>query len=129
MAEGFANHYSNERLSFVSAGTWPSRSVHPTAIQVMAERGVDISEYKVKNFTQVPKPIHCIVVLCGQGTEECPAVPGAETEVWDVDDPAHDGFELSAANELELFRRVRDEIDTKIQDFLPRRNGGAASAI
>ena len=129
MAEGFANHYSNERLSFVSAGTWPSREVHPVAIKVMAERGVDISEYAVKSFTQVPKPIHSIVVLCGQAAEECPTIPGLETENWDVADPAHEGTELSTEKELALFRRVRDEIDSKVQDLLRRHDGGSATIL
>ncbi len=123
MAEGFANNFSNGRLTFASAGTWPSRNVHPVAIQVMAERGIDISKSETKSFTQVPHPLQFIIVLCGQAAEECPSIPGVETENWDIDDPAHEGEELSASEEVLLFQRVRDEIETKVQEFLAQHEG------
>jgi arsenate reductase len=95
----------------------------------MAERGIDISEYKVKNFTQVPKPIHFIVVVCGQAAEECPTIPGAEFEYWDLEDPIHEGIELSDIDELALFRKVRDEIEANVRDFLVRHDGRATAGF
>lgn len=114
MAEALGNHLSNGRLVFCSAGTWPSRTVHPMAQEVMAEIGVDISGCVPKTFTSVPRPIHWIIAVCGQVEAECPQVPGARIERWEIDDPA----EADPGVALAEFRRVRDELEHRVRKLL-----------
>lgn len=121
MAEAWATQLGNGRYVFASAGTFPSTQVHPLAVKVMAEVGVYISRAKPKTFTQVPKPIHAIIAVCGQSAAECPTWPGLEVEVWDIDDPVK-----AAGNEEEqllVFRAARDQLKELVAGFLLRTEG------
>ena len=124
MAEAWARHLSNGRFVFPSAGTFPSREVHPLAVKVMAEVGIDISESLPKNFTEVPKPIHAIIAVCGQSEAECPTWPGLEVEAWDINDPAE-----AVGNEearLLVFRATRDRVRKLVEGYLVRHEGDKA---
>ena len=124
MAEAWAKHLSNGRFVFASAGTFPSREVHPLAVKVMAEVGIDISAATPKNFTAVPKPIHAIIAVCGQSEAECPTWPGLEVEAWDIDDPA----EAAGSEEAQLlvFRATRDRFKKRVEGYLARQEGDKA---
>jgi len=118
MAEGFIKSLGCAWQVF-SAGTKPTKAVHPLAIQVMAERGIDIS-------TQVPKMVDeftgtdfdYVITVCGAAKEACPVFTGR------VGRRLHIGFTDPAeatgveAETLALFRDVRDEIIEKFTDFL-----------
>ncbi len=121
IAEAWGKHLSNGRLIFASAGTFPSREVHPLAVQVMAEVGIDISGASPKNFTEVPKPIHSIIAVCGQSEDECPNWPGLAVETWAIDDPV----EVSGTEDARLtaFRVVRDQLRPLVEDYLVRNEG------
>ncbi len=121
MAEGLLCAYGGSRYQVFSAGTHP-RSVHPLAIQVMAELGIDISETAghkakgVEEFAQQP-PMDLVVTVCDEAAEECPFFPNARRqEHWGFPDPsAASGTE---AERLAVFRQVRDAIATRIKTFL-----------
>jgi len=118
MAEGFARIYL-PHLENWSAGTRPAEQVNPLAIQVMAEKGIDISAHYPKMVDDVPAPIDHVVTLCVEAAEECPAFPGARhTEHWGLPDPAR---ATGTPDEvLHVFRTVRDEIERRILDLRDR---------
>ena len=121
MAEGFLRARGGERYAVFSAGTHP-RSVHPFAIQVMGEIGIDISEaagHRAKSLDEFigQPPMDLIVTVCDQAAEECPFFPGARRqEHWSFSDPsAATGTETER---LAAFRSVRDRIATRIMAFI-----------
>jgi arsenate reductase (thioredoxin) len=121
MAEGLLRAYGGDRYAVFSAGTHP-RGVHPIAIQVMREIGIDISEaagYRAKSleaFLGQPA-MDRVVTVCDEAAEECPFFPGARRqEHWGFLDPsAATGDE---AERLAAFRSVRDGIAKRITSFV-----------
>uniref|UniRef100_A0A832MJQ2 Arsenate reductase ArsC n=1 Tax=Eiseniibacteriota bacterium TaxID=2212470 RepID=A0A832MJQ2_UNCEI len=116
MAEGFARAMAPRGVEVWSAGTSPTR-VHPAALQVMKEVGVDLSAHTSKRLEDIPwAEADTIVTLCGEAEEACPVVAGDVRRVhWPLPDP-------SAAPEeslLEAFREVRDEIRWRISSLWP----------
>jgi len=110
MAEGFLRSFDTE-LEVCSAGTRPASSVHPLAIQVMREAGIDISGHRPKSVDEfVDRPFDFVVTVCDGAKESCPVFTGKVGHRLHIgfDDPA----EASGNDEevLTVFRRVRDEI-------------------
>jgi len=112
MAEGWAKELKSESVEAYSAGTCP-HSVHPLAVRVMAEAGVDISGHTSKHVDSLKGvDLDVVVTVCGDAHERCPVFPG-RTRVLHVgfDDPPR--LAANAASEDEAlghYRRVRDEI-------------------
>ncbi len=109
MAEGWLRHFGGRRIEVASAGTEPG-GVHPLAIRVMAECGVDISAHHSTHLREVAhEPFDLAVTVCDRAKQTCPALPLARKVVHvpftDPDDPAVDEAQL-----LPLFRDVRDRI-------------------
>jgi arsenate reductase len=119
MAEGLLRARDGARFAVSSAGTHP-RSVHPLAIEVMREIGIDISEaagYHAKSLDEfVGQPFDLVVTVCDEAAEECPFFPGARRQAhWGFPDPsAATGTE---AERLAVFRTVRDAIAARIEAF------------
>jgi arsenate reductase len=115
MAEGILKSF-DPSLEVYSAGTKPALKVHPKAIQVMKEIGIDISTYKTKLVDRfLLESFDYVITVCSRAKETCPFFTGkVEHRLHiDFDDPAD-----SAGSEdemLAVFRRVRDEIK---KDFL-----------
>lgn len=117
MAEGFIKSFSEE-LNVYSAGTNPSGEVHPKAIQVMKEVGIDLSNGYPKNVdTFLDKSFDYVITVCDNAKETCPVFIG------DVKEQLHIGFEDPAdatgteEEILSVFRKVRDEIKKDFKDF------------
>lgn len=113
MAEGLVNHYLAGDYKARSAGTKPD-GVHPMAIKVMAEIGIDISSHRSKHLDEFKgQEFDYVVTLCSDAEEICPFFPGKEH--------SHQGFQDPAAakgdekERLEAFRHSRDEIRTWIE--------------
>ncbi|QDV19658.1 Arsenate-mycothiol transferase ArsC2 [Gimesia panareensis] len=101
-----------------SAGSKPSGYVHPLAIEAMRELEIDLSENTSKHLDQfTEQQFDLVVTVCDNAKESCPVFSGA-TQIlhWPFDDPA----DATGTDEekMKTFRRVRDEIKTKIQTFL-----------
>ncbi|PSP01937.1 MAG: arsenate reductase, glutathione/glutaredoxin type [Cyanobacteria bacterium QS_7_48_42] len=113
MAEGFARQLGEGKIDVdvTSAGLEASR-VHPTAIKVMSEIGIDISDQTSKPLSKFePKNYDAVISLCGCGVnlpEEW--VVREVFQDWQLDDP--DG------QSLETFRRVRDEIKERVEELV-----------
>lgn len=123
MAEGFLKSF-NVNLEVFSAGTNPSSQVHPKAIQVMKEIGIDISGGYPKNVDQfLDKAFDYVITVCDNAKETCPVFMGKVKETLHIgfDDPA----EASGTEEeiLSEFRRIRDEIRERFQQFYRERVG------
>ena len=117
MAEGLMNHLSHEEWKVQSAGIFPSY-VHPLAIRVMEEIGIDISQQTSKSMNQFLNEVFdYIITLCDEAAQSCPTFPGQGKRLhWSFQDPA---AAIGTIEErLAVFRRVRDEIKTKIEEFL-----------
>lgn len=112
MAEGLARARFGERRAVQSAGSAPS-AVHPHALAVMAELGIDISGQWSKHVETIdPATVETIVTLCAD--EVCPAVLADRATVlhWALPDPA--GSSGTDADQLARFRRTRDEIARRL---------------
>lgn len=118
MAEGFAKELGKGLIEACSAGLMPAGVVHPKAIAVMKEAGIDILSQKSKALDlNILVRIDIIVTLCGHAEASCPMTPPSINRLhWPINDPvAAIGTEEQIMNE---FRKARDEIKTKIEDFI-----------
>lgn len=118
MAEGFWNQIGQGRWQATSAGSQPAGYVHPLAIQVMQEAGIDLSQNESKSLAPLlEEEFDLVITVCDNAQVACPAFPGAaETLHWPFDDPAH--AQGTDAEKLAEFRRVRDEIRARIARYL-----------
>ena len=108
------------RFEAYSAGTQPAERVHPLAIEVMAEKDIDISGQRPKNVADYLGRllVRHLIVVCQGANESCPRIfPGMQNRMfWPFDDPA--AFEGPPAATLESFRTGRDQIETRIKQWL-----------
>jgi len=88
MAEGFAKKMLTKDLKIFSAGIEPKR-IHPIAVKVMQEVGIDISKQESKNISEIPlDKINIVITLCGDAAERCPIFPGKVERIhWEIEDP------------------------------------------
>lgn len=117
MAEGFARAYGGGRVQPSSAGMEPRR-LNPFAVEVMRERGIDISQHQAKAFSDdLARTMDYVVTVCGNAEERCPLLPpGVRRLHWPLPDPAQ---ARGTPEELrEIFRRSRDEIETLVRRLL-----------
>ena len=120
IAEGFLRQLAGDRFDVYSAGTEPKEEIHPLAVQVMAEVGIDISQQQPKGVREFlgRMPVRYLIIVCGGANESCPTVfPGMRERLyWPFDDPA--AFHGTPAETLVEFRRIRDEIKSRIIEWL-----------
>lgn len=114
MAEGWVNHLLGDRWEARSAGTRPASAVHPLAVRVMAEAGVDISHGVPEHVDRyLDQPWDLVVTVCDAAKESCPVFPRpVEQRHISFPDPA--GAEGSEEERLAVFRGVRDDIRTRL---------------
>ena len=117
MAEGLMKALGGQGWIVRSAGVLPS-FVHPLAVRVMMEIDIDISDQKSKSVDKfVNEAFDVIITLCDHAAASCPNFPGQAKRLhWPIEDPV--GAEGSTEERLVLFRKARDEIKKKIEDFL-----------
>lgn len=122
MAEGWVNRLLGKRWEAHSAGTAPAERVHPLAVRVMAEVGVDISGHAPEHVSRfVREPWDLVVTVCDSAAETCPVFPGrVERMHVSFADPA--GATGSEEERLAVFRRVRDDIRARLVPLLPDRS-------
>ncbi|MEQ8788596.1 MAG: arsenate reductase ArsC [Pirellulaceae bacterium] len=118
MAEALWESLGEGQWTADSAGSKPSGYVHPLAIAAMRELGADISKSESKSLQAFEgESFDLVVTVCDNARESCPVFAGAkQTLHWPFDDPADaTGTE---EEKMVVFRRVRDEIQTKIREHL-----------
>lgn len=109
MAEGFAKQYLPD-WTIASAGV-ETHGLNPSAVEVMAEKDIDISQHTSKLIDlDYFNSSDLIVTLCGDARDKCPMIPASmQHKHWDLEDPA--------GQDLEKFRAVRDQIEEKIKEL------------
>jgi arsenate reductase len=126
LAEGILRAALGPGYRVVSAGSKPAGYVHPLAIKAMAEIGIDISAHRSKHLNEfLAEPVETVITVCGNADQACPVFPGQmNRHHWGFDDPAHaPGTE---ADQLLVFRRVRDEIRRVFEAYAAGRRDEAA---
>lgn len=123
MAEALANADFAGSVLACSAGSQPG-TLDARAVAVMAELGIDISAKR-------PKPLDAwaeqrfdyVITLCHEAAESCPAqIAGTTPLRWSFDDPPRSA---GSSNEiLQVYRRVRDEIRSRLGSFLRQELAG-----
>jgi len=117
MAEGLLRRLGGDRFEVFSAGTEPSR-VNPLAIEAMREIGMEISNHRSKSVDEFRgQEFDYVITVCDRANRNCPIFPGRTKRVhWSFDDPAQ--AEGDERERLAVFRRVRDEIEGRLRDFV-----------
>ena len=114
MAEAFAKRLGPGLIEARSGGSRPLGFVLPGAIEVMRERGIEVSAYPSRGFDVEWITNECdLVVTMGCGDDACPAFVGKKMVDWDLEDPK--------GKDLATFRRVRDEIEVRVRALLAER--------
>lgn len=115
IAEGFLKHYKKD-WDIYSAGIEP-KGLNPLAVEVMSEKGIDISGYKSKHIDLfLNKKFDYVITVCDNAKESCPIFPGnAKYLHWSLKDPAV--VEGTKEEKLIAFRKTRDEIHNKVLEF------------
>ncbi|MBA3849214.1 MAG: low molecular weight phosphatase family protein [Opitutus sp.] len=110
MAEGVLRAVAGDVVDVHSAGSKPAGYVHPKAIEVMREIGIDLSAHTSKHLREfLGREVRTVITVCGNADQACPLFPGqVNRHHWSFDDPARaTGTEEQVLAE---FRRVRDGI-------------------
>ncbi len=117
IAEGLMKSMGGEQWEVKSAGILPSY-VHPLAIRVTDEVGIDISKQTSKSQDQfLQEGFDYVITLCDDAAMACPNFPGQGNRLhWSIEDPA---MAIGTTDERVMaFRRARDDIKTRIERFL-----------
>ncbi len=110
MAEGFAKEFGSDILEIYSAGTEEYHQVKPLAVEVMKEKGIDISNQYPKLLDDIPEEIDILITMgCGA---VCPFLINSHEEDWGIDDPS--------GKPIEEFRKARDTIEVKVRELIER---------
>jgi arsenate reductase len=109
MAAGLLKLRSAGRINVRSAGSSPEEEINPNAVTALEELGIDMSEAFPKPLTDEVVRAADVVITMGCG-DACPIYPGKKYEDWVLDDPA--------GQDLEAVRRIRDEIDQRVQELI-----------
>jgi protein-tyrosine-phosphatase/DNA-binding transcriptional ArsR family regulator len=117
MAEALLVHRSDHHVEARSAGSHP-KALHPTAVRVMAERGVDISGHSTKHLRRFARTrFDQVITLCDRVREVCPEFPRHPTLAhWSIPDPSLEG---SPDASYAAFVRTADELEARIAFLLP----------
>lgn len=117
MSEGYLRNLASGNFEPLSAGIQP-KGLHPLAVEVMKEVGIDISRQTSKDVREfLGQAIPYVVTVCDNAKQQCPIFPRTYKFLhWSFEDPA----EVTGSHEekLTVFRRVRDEIRQKIEQEL-----------
>jgi arsenate reductase len=117
IAEGFLRTFTGDRFDVASAGVEPS-ALNPLASEVMKEAGIDISCQEPQKVAQsVKERFGYVIVICDTAKERSPIFPFTlHLRHWSIVDPNTAGG--LPEQRTEIFRRVRDEIKGKVEQFI-----------
>ena len=118
MAQGFLQHLAGDRVEVRSSGTMPGDQVNPSAVEAMAELGIDISSATPKILTDEDVRASDYVITMGCG-DKCPFYPGKIYLDWVLEDPAGKG--------VESVRPIRDEIKILVENLISEIDAKAKS--
>lgn len=108
-AQALTRHYAGDAIEVRSAGSEPGAGVNPVVAQVLAERGLPVTDHVPNKLDHDLVETADMVITMGCG-ETCPVFPGKRYEDWPVDDPA--------GQDLPAVRRIVDDIDARVRNLL-----------
>ena len=112
MAAAFTRSMASANVVVLSGGSAPADSVNPMALAAMEEVGISLAHEQPKKWTM--EMLHEVDVVISMGCgDDCPILPGKERLDWEITDPA--------GQDLDFVRRVRDEIQLRVEAFLRER--------
>jgi arsenate reductase (thioredoxin) len=109
MAAALLDHHGKGRVHVRSAGSTPADQINPAVLAAMDEWGIDLSREFPKPLTDDFVRAADVVITMGCG-DACPIYPGKRYEDWELEDPA--------GQPVEVVRRIRDEVDLRVQQLL-----------
>ncbi len=116
MAEALLRHMAGNRFEVESAGAAPTE-VHPLAVAVMREIGIDVSGQRAMDVSEIAGRPDIVITLCDEAKEACPVFPGASRFLhWSLPDPAATSGDEATA--MAVFRRVRDSLALLVRKFI-----------
>ena len=110
MAGAFAQHLAGDKLDVATAGSQPAQKLNPDMVAAMAEKKIDLAFRTPQGIEAAlanGRPDAIVTMGCG---EECPVVPGALRQEWDVPDPS--------GQPMETMRQARDEIESRVKQLI-----------
>ena len=112
MAEGFANHYGGGHLTAYSAGSKPAGIVMPDTVEVMREKGIDISHQHSKPISEINLLLMDCIIILDETLANLIRPESLEAEIlhWFVSDPVGQSFEV--------YRNVRDQLEAKVLEVV-----------
>jgi len=111
MAEAFAKKYNGDKFIVSSAGNKPAERVNPVVIEVMREKGIDLSANKPKLITaKMAQEVDLIVTMGCNDQGVCPGPFFKPTLEWKLEDPK--------GKPIEKVREIRDEIEHKVKQLI-----------
>lgn len=111
MAEAFAKDYGKGKVEALSAGTMPANEVNPVVVQVMREKGIDVSKNKPKLVnTQMVQEVDIVIVMGCDPKGFCPAPLLEKVVEWKIEDPKE--------KPIEKVREIRDEIERRVKKLI-----------
>jgi arsenate reductase len=118
MAEGLLRYFGRDDFDVYSAGTEPAPQIHPLAVEVMGEIGLDISGQTPKHVrTLLNQEFDYVITVCDNARKACPVFPRETTNIhWALEDPA--AAEGTKEERLAVFRETRDLLYSRIKEFL-----------
>ena len=115
MAEAFAKYYGKGKVEATSAGTMPSSEVNPVVVQVMKEKGIDISKNKPRLINnQMVQEADIVIVMGCDPQGFCPAPLLEKVADWKLEDPK--------GKPIEKVREIRDEIERRVKKLIAESN-------
>lgn len=109
MAAGLMRELAGDRVDVFSGGSEPAEAVDPKAVEVMAERGIDIGQAVPRPWTDDGIRAADVVVTMGCG-DTCPYFPGKRYLDWEVEDPS--------GKSVEEVRVIRDDLEQRVRDLI-----------
>ncbi len=111
MAAAFAKQIGGEEVEIISGGTKPAKKVHPEVIEVMLEKGFDLSKVTPQKITNaLLKGADAIITMGCSASDFCPVFLLKKVEDWHLDDPH--------GQPLDKVRAIRDEIERRVRELL-----------
>jgi arsenate reductase len=114
MAAALLEELAEDRVGVSSAGTQPIEEIHPTVVEAMRERGIDLAGRRPTRLRDEAVQDADVVITMGCG-DECPYYPGRRYEDWDVPDPS--------GRPLEEVRTIRNDIESRVRALLDQLGG------
>ena len=120
MAEGLLRHLGGRRCEVHSAGSKPNGYVSPLAVEAMSKIGIDISGHRSKSVAEFERQkFDTVITVCDSAAKECPVFSGSQRIHWSIWDPGSAAG--SQEEKLAAFCRVRDELASRLRQFLADR--------